>query len=207
MKQSVRSSKIHKRAEVCYIFHNAFYNIAFVDPLEQRSLKLCLAFHQKLLPVADDPPSLRIELGNHKLNLLIRILAEVFLVRIGYQACRDKDPCLIHYDAQAAVQYLRYLCRQHFPILKSFFQSLAASLLGNPSVGQLNLSFSVIYFQNFYFHRIAHGDHGRQVRIGYIRIFIPGHDTIRLIADIQDDLIFFDVNDRTFYDFSCSDSF
>ena len=98
MKQTISSAQIYECTKVSNIFNNTFYNISFMDTLEEFFLHLCFLSNQKLFSVTDDSSSLRIEFSDYKLNLLISIFAEVFLISIRYQACRNEDSGLINYN-------------------------------------------------------------------------------------------------------------
>ena len=74
MKQSVRTAKIDKRTEVCYILNNAFYHIAFLNPLKQFLLPDRFFSDHKLFSVADITPSSGIIFRYDKLDLLSSIL-------------------------------------------------------------------------------------------------------------------------------------
>ena len=67
-----------------------------------------------------------------------------------------KTPCLIHHNAQAAVDYLGNLCGQHFLILKSLVEvvwfPLSASIR---LVGEKHLSLAVVYLDNHGLHGVA----------------------------------------------------
>ena len=47
---------------------------------------------KKLLAIADDPSSLRIKLGNDKIDFLIQILRKILLVAIGNKTGRSMKP-------------------------------------------------------------------------------------------------------------------
>ena len=55
-------------------------------------LHLRLLLKDKLLSVADISPSLRIIFADHEPDLLTGIFVQIFLIRIGYKARRNKNP-------------------------------------------------------------------------------------------------------------------
>ena len=99
MKQSISATQIDKCTEIGHVLDSSFQNIANFDLREQFLLLLHLLGNQKLLSVTDDSSALRIELADHKLDLLILVLGEILLIGIGYEARRNEYSCLIHNDA------------------------------------------------------------------------------------------------------------
>src|SRR5699024_4279462 len=106
MKQSVCAAQIDKCAEIGYVLDNTLYCVSHSDACKQLFLHFLLLFYNQLFSVADDSSSSRIELSDHKFDFLICIFGKIFLVYIRYQACRNKDSCLVNHNAQSAVQYL-----------------------------------------------------------------------------------------------------
>ena len=184
MKQTIRTSKVYKCPKIRHILDNTFYYVSFMDTLKQRFLEFCLFRDQKLFPVADNSSSPRIKLCDYKFDLLIRIFSEILFICVGYQTRRDENSCFIYNNTKSSFQNLCHFRGQHFLIFKSLLKPLAASLCSDSSVRQLNLSLSIIHFQNLHFHRITRGNHSCQVRIWYIRILISGYNTIGLISNI-----------------------
>ncbi len=96
MKQTVSSAQIDECTEIGYVLNSSLYHIAYMDALEESFLHLSLLSNDKLLAVTDDSSSSRIELCDNELDLLTSIFRKIFLIVLGYQACRDEDSCLIH---------------------------------------------------------------------------------------------------------------
>src|SRR5699024_11973543 len=91
VEQAVRAAKIDERAEIGYVLHHALDSLADSDPLKQSLLHLSFSRKDELLAVADHSSSLGIELGDYKFDLLSRVLGQILFIRIGNQACRNKD--------------------------------------------------------------------------------------------------------------------
>ena len=75
MKQSVCAAQVDECAEIGDILDHALNGLAYLDALEELLLHRCLLRYEKLLAVADDASSSRIELGDHELDLLSGVLA------------------------------------------------------------------------------------------------------------------------------------
>ncbi len=128
MEKAVRSPQIDERAEIRHILDRALHDIPYFDALEQLLLHLCFSLKQDLLPVPDNPPPARVELRDDKLNLLVLVLAQILLVRIGNEARGDEHPRLVKKYAKAAIQYLVHLSSQDLPIMERLLQPLIAPL-------------------------------------------------------------------------------
>ena len=155
MQQTVCSAQVDECTEVCNVFDNAFYYITNVDSCKEFFLHFCFLCNQQLFTVADDSSSAWIELADHKLDFLTCIFAKISFVSIRYQACRDKYSCFVDHNAQTTIEYLCNRCFQYFVIFKSFFQSLVSFFCCQTFVSQQNLSFTIVYFQDFCFHFVV----------------------------------------------------
>ena len=96
MKQTVYAAKIDKCSEICYILNGSLDPVTDFKFCKQLSLLLSSFSHQKLSSVTDHAVPSRIKLTDDEFNLLILIFAQILLISIGYQACRDEDSCLIY---------------------------------------------------------------------------------------------------------------
>ena len=156
MKQTVCSAQINECTEISHILHNTLNHIADCNAFKQRFLQFRFSGYQKLFAVTDNSSSSRIELGNYKLDFLARIFFQIFLIRIRNQAGRNKYTSLINHNAQTAAENLNHRSAQNFLIVKCLFQSLVSSFCCQSLIGQKDLSFSVIYFQNLSFQGVIH---------------------------------------------------
>ena len=82
VEQSVYAAQINESAEIGDIFHHSVHHIPGMDPREQFLLKFRFLGQDQLLSVADDASSSGIELSDYKLNLLIRVFIQIFLINI-----------------------------------------------------------------------------------------------------------------------------
>ena len=207
MKKSVCSTEIDECTEICNVLNNACNNITNVDSLHKFFLFFCFLSKKKLFTVTDDTASSWVEFCDNEFDLLICIFGKIFLISIGYKACRNKYSCFLNVYTKSTIQYLCYRCFQYFLRFKSSFKTFVAFLCSKTFVCQDNLALSIVHFQDFCFHSVTNFDCIGEYQGRIVGIFILCDDTICFITDVQDDLILFDIDNSTLYDLSISDCF
>ena len=207
MKKTVSSAKIDECTKICYILNNTCYSIACMDSLHKLFLLLSFFCKKKLFAVTDNTASSRVELCDNEFNFLICIFGQISLVSIRYKACRNKYSCFLNIYTKTSVQYLSYRCFQDFLRLECSFQTFVAFFSSKSLVCQDNLTFAVVHFKNLGFHCVTYVYSVCKYKGAVVGILALGDNTVCFIADIQDNLIFFYVDDSTLHDLSISDSF
>ena len=74
MKQAVSAAQVYECTEIGNVLNSTLYGIASVDTLEELFLHLSLLSNHKLLSVADDSSSLRVELSDNEVDILTCVL-------------------------------------------------------------------------------------------------------------------------------------
>ena len=203
MQQAVRAAQVNECAEVGHILHGSLHSIAGLNSCKQLFLHLGLLGHQKLLSVADDPSSLRIEFRDHKLDLLPRILGQISLIHIGNKACGDKHPCALYFHAQAAVKHLGNLGGKNLLVRAGLFQTLVASVSCHSLIGKGYHAHAVVELDHLCLHLLTHL--GRQIQVVVIAVLLTGNHALGLVPrNTQDDLILADFNNLTSDNLSCT---
>ncbi len=197
MKQTVRSAEINECTEISDILNSSLDNIAHVNSGEELLLGFLLLGYNKLLAVADDSSSSRIELDDHEFNLLIHVFVEILLKGVRYEAGRDEYTRAVYVDTQSAVQNADNLCLQNLMVLKCLFEFLIASLGNQLLVGEKYLTLAIVDLHDLDFHLVTDFNDGCQIQRVIIRILVSGQNAISLNPDVQDDLLRFDVDDRS----------
>ena len=70
MKQAVSAAQVYECTEVGNVLNSTLYGVTCMDALEELFLKLSLLSNHKLLSVADDSSSLRVELSDNEIDIL-----------------------------------------------------------------------------------------------------------------------------------------
>ena len=73
MKQAVSAAQVYECTEIGNVLNSTLYGVTCMDALEELFLKLSLLSNHKLLSVADDSSSSRIELCDNEFDLFISI--------------------------------------------------------------------------------------------------------------------------------------
>ena len=207
MEQTVHAAKIHKCTEICHILYNTFDGIPYLKTCKQLSLLLRTFRNQKLPSVADDTIPSRIKFADHELNLFSVIFAQVLLIRVWNQACRNEYTYSFYLCAQSAAKDLGNCCLQYLFILKSFFQPFIALFSSQPLISQQHLSFPVIHLQHLHCHGVSYGNDRCQIKRRIIGILILCNDTVCFISNVENDLIGLYIDYCPFYNFSIVNCF
>ncbi len=195
VQQSVCTAQIDESTEICDILDSTLDCIAGVDGLEELTLHFLALCNEKLLAVTNISAPVRIVLGDHELNILSEILAQVSLISIGDKACRDEYSDFLNNNAQTAGKDLCDLGSENFLVVVRFLNALVAAVCREALVGKDDLAVSVIHFQNLDFKFVAYVQDFCEINRMIVRVLIPGENAVGLCADIQDRLIGLDVDD------------
>ena len=133
------------------------------------------------------------------------ILLLILFIYIRYERSGDEDSCSLDKDCETAVEDLRNLCLEDFVVVERLLNSLVPLLGSETLVRKDNLSFAVIYLENFDFQLIACSKLGCQIDV-FIAVFILCKDAVRLVTDVEVGNIRFHVEHSAFNDLSISDS-
>ena len=207
MKKSVNTTKVNECSEICYILNSSFYCITNIEFREQLFLLLSTLCYKKLSSITDHTVSSRVELADYEFDFLSFILAEIFLIRIGNKACRDKYSYFINCCTNTAAKNLCNCSFQHFVVFICFAQSLISFFCSQSLICKKNLTLSVIYFQYLNCHCITYGYNCCKVKRLIVGIFALCDDTVCFISNVQDNLIRFHVDYCTFDNLSIVNCF
>ena len=139
MKKSVNTTKVNECSEICYILNSSFYCITNIEFREQLFLLLSTLCYKKLSSITDHTVSSRVELADYEFDFLSFILAEIFLIRIGNKACRDKYSYFINCCTNTAAKNLCNCSFQHFVVFICFAQSLISFFCSQSLICKKNL--------------------------------------------------------------------
>ena len=178
MEKTVSTAEIDERAEVGDILHRALDNIAHLQRGEQLFLLLCSLRNQELLAVTDISSSVRIVLNDHKTDLLILILCEILLIRIGNQGSGDKHADALYIDGKSAIEHLYDLGSEDFLVVVGLLNPLVAAVSSQPLVGKNDLSVSVVHLEDLDLERIARVKNSREIDRIIIGVFAASQNTV-----------------------------
>src|SRR5699024_12464075 len=101
VEQSIHAAQVDKGTEIGHILYSTLNPVANLQLLKKLFLLFSLPGHKELSPVSDDAVPSRIEFADDELDLLILVFAQVFLVCVRNQACRDKYSGFIDHDRRS----------------------------------------------------------------------------------------------------------
>ena len=203
MKETISATEIDECTEISKVLNNTGTNIADLKLAEELVVLLLLRSCHKLLTITDDSALHRIELSDHKLDILTLILGEISLEGIRYEGCRDKYTCTIYLDIQAALNNLNNLTGKNGLVLECILELLGC--LGSEclSVRKNNLSLSVVNLLYLTLDFIADIDYCGEVYSVICAVITSGHDTIGLVPNVECNLVWLYTNNLTSNNLPC----
>ncbi len=197
MKETVDTAYVDKCSEIGDVLNLAYDDVADLELLEERLLKLGFLGDKHLLSVADDTVPAGVKLRHHELNFLIFVFAQIFLVEIGYETCRYKYSRALDARDKTASKHLNDGTFYRLLILESLVKLLISLLKHKTLICQLNLTVAVVLLHDFGCQLIAHMHHRRKIRVRFIRIFITRDNPVGLVADIKYYFVGFHIDNGT----------
>ena len=147
---------------------------------------------------------LRIELGDHKLDILTYVFGKVSFKCIGDKACGNKDPDAVKDHGKTAVHSLVDLTGQHFLAVECFLDLLIVLLGKDVPVAQHDQTLAVVDLSDLCFELVTDFYDGGEIQGRICGIIRSVNNTIRLVANVEQNALRLHIDDFACNYLSCT---
>ena len=195
--EAVHAAQVDERAEVDDRGHDALADLALLEVVEEGAARLALRLLEQRAAAQDDVVAVLVELEDLGLDLLAEVRREVADAaqldeRRGQEAAEadvDDESTLDDLDDRTGDDAIRVL---------DLLDVAPGALVLGALLGQDEAAFLVLLLENEGLDHVADVDDLRGVDVVLDGKLAGGDDTLRLVTDVEEDLVAVDLDDGAF---------